>query len=730
MEWSKWKPREQGAADLETPDQPSSQPPNPRNPYADWFWDRQGDARTNAPPRMPGREQLSKPFSAYFTAQEQYYLKTFVELLVRNNKDQNDNDLQPSMRDLANDMLDAYGTLAAPNHSAGSVAPDDTLSDDNAGQLRVDPESLADDTVIMGVIDTGIALGHRRTRFPDGTTRILSAWQQSAPRPGQGDGNYQSQAAHLPFGRELMWDDLNALLKKHSGDDIENGWLDEDGFNRAAGLVDHKDIFGHRELDVHTAHGTHVLDRAVGCDPHSQDDADFRDKVRIVAVNLPSREIVGLSGSFLELYVLFGILRIINVADTASYAKTGKYGQFPILINLSFGKQAGPRDGWGPIGKFLRELNRQREASGQLPVYMTLPAGNDNLERGSAYFTVQRKQNWTLDWRLVPEDQSSNYLEVWSEPIHGEYTGDAMPLEIGIARPDGVGFEPSTVYGGQYREFGDSARVYCDVMERQDRNDKPCYRVRYLICAAPTLDYDSDRSVSLAGVWTLTFRVRDDHHESIRLYANVQTDQSPLPGRAIGLRGYFEDDKYEKYDETTGRHVDAYYYSGRQKPKRRERSGKVKRHNTMNAIGLDREYTVVVGGYRATDGLPADYSSTGLGAKVLRGMGAPTVAGVTDDGAAHFGILAAGAKDGSVTAMRGTSFACAQIAREIATWMITNRDDNPKGWIERQYQELNGLINMNEARFDVQTDPEKSGWGRYPQREYKGFSRTGEYPDP
>ena len=39
---------------------------------------------------------------------------------------------------------------------------------------------LAPETVIVGIIDTGIALGHRRTRLPeDGGTRFLAAWQQS-----------------------------------------------------------------------------------------------------------------------------------------------------------------------------------------------------------------------------------------------------------------------------------------------------------------------------------------------------------------------------------------------------------------------------------------------------------------------------------------------------------------------------------------------------------------------
>jgi len=37
--------------------------------------------------------------------------------------------------------------------------------------------AIAEDTVIAGVIDVGMPLGHRRLRLANGKTRILSAWQ-------------------------------------------------------------------------------------------------------------------------------------------------------------------------------------------------------------------------------------------------------------------------------------------------------------------------------------------------------------------------------------------------------------------------------------------------------------------------------------------------------------------------------------------------------------------------
>lgn len=58
-------------------------------------------------------------------------------------------------------------------------------------------------SVIVGVIDAGIALSHERFRRPGGGTRILSAWSQGGKWAGQ---------THLPFGRELMQADIDGHM--------------------------------------------------------------------------------------------------------------------------------------------------------------------------------------------------------------------------------------------------------------------------------------------------------------------------------------------------------------------------------------------------------------------------------------------------------------------------------------------------------------------------------------
>ena len=238
------------------------------------------------------------------------------------------------------------------------------------------------------------------------------------------------------------------------------------------------------------------------------------------------------------------------------------------------------------------------------------------------------------------------------------------------------------------------------------------YRIHYLICAAPTLNQDDANlaedglpRTAPAGLWRI--KLKNMLNRDICISANVQTDQSALPDGITGLRSYFDDEDYEQFDETTGRPLDTYPYPSHERSIRRRAASEstdagndneqaiVKRHGTLNALAVDRDFTIVTGGYRAADGAPADYSATG-GADVVKQqtgfLTEPTLALVADEGAAHPGILSAGARDGSTVAMRGTSVAAPQITRKIVDLLMEGGTDlDPKAWIKKQAAD-DGLI--------------------------------------
>lgn len=615
-----------------------------------------------------------------------------------------------------------------------------------------DLPSIDRDTVIVGVIDSGIALGHNRFRDSEGKTRILAAWQQTAEWA-------RKEQNYLPFGQEFYEQDIDTLLAEHSGGSLE-GWLDEDSFNTATGVLEKRYSLGHHEIAGRYAHGTHVLDAAAGIDPQNGDPEEMK-RLKIIAVNFPHRLVFGLSGTFLDFYMLQGVQRIQRLVDAIWFKNEGEDGLhengkrgYPVVINISFGRQAGSKDGHDFFPAELTKFNKQREESGWNPIQIVMPSGNDNLLRGNAYMELKPGEQDELNWRIHPDDQSSNYVEIWSEHFCNFSNSDERhkenPLAIAILPPGSdktsEKFHPAAAHESQARYLGNAAALYGEVS--MNKIDPDTYRFRYIVCVAPTLRPSGEEAVAPAGEWKIV--LRNDGDKPVRLFLAVQTDQSVLPGTATGLRSFFDEANYEEFDSDTGEVIDSYSYPAKGELQNLDirRPCKVRRHGTMNASAA-HSAVARIGGYRLSDGKPAPYSSTGRGRSNGRDAGAfdfrnecldrkreeesdrmvvgnlnkkaPTASFPTDDGASHFGVLAAGASNGSVVAMRGTSFASAQATRVAAlSWFD---DQDPERSAKARIYELAASANKaddtarkakSSAHFVNRIDIEKSGGGRLP----------------
>jgi hypothetical protein len=288
------------------------------------------------------------------------------------------------------------------------------------------PSDVSMDTVIVAVIDTGVALGHRAFRRADGTTRVISAWQQTAL--------FQNQL-YLPFGEEVYAGDINARLLDHSRNRNPMGRLDEDGFNRAMRLVEPTRIRGHRDLDHRAAHGTHVMDLCAGCDPAS----DEAERIRMIVVNLPTQYLHGSAGNFLEYFAAFAVERVFAIAK-ALWEKNfpGEDGGFPVALNLAYGMMAGPKDGSMPLESLIAANVHLR---GELPTSVCMPAGNENLERAVARLMI-KENDWSTEihWRTLPSDRTSNFLEFWFEQREDASDPPLDRYRFEITAPDGKGF--------------------------------------------------------------------------------------------------------------------------------------------------------------------------------------------------------------------------------------------------------------------------------------------------
>lgn len=529
---------------------------------------------------------------------------------------------------------------------------------------QADYPVLDEDSLVVGVIDVDIALGHRRFRRSDGTSRVLAAWQQGAA--------WSSGPSHLPFGAQLMQADIDRLLAEHSHGDLTRP-LDQQGFNRAAGLLDPDRPHSLHALDTSLAHGTHVMGLAAGADPGRE--TSFSERVRLLVANLPPSSAYGEGGAFLDYYLVYAMRWIVEmharIAQASGLTKTP-----PLLLNISFGKQAGAKD---ERQVFVREAKHLAEADrilGQARFNCIMPAGNDNLSRVHARFELPPGEEKTLDWRVSPDDGTSNFVEVWIEKVLNPDTTQA-PIELDIVPPGGApgNFAPAST--GQIIDLKSGlGRVYCDAVPPEDGKS---VRFRFLICLAPDRFKMGGKVGAPAGKWQIRFRNGDTIAHTLR--ASVQTDQATLPGQRNARRSYFEDATYRLYEES-GRDADSFaYVSGAQAAPDLDKGKMVQRRGTLNSYAANR-FVATIAGHRETDGRPAAYSATGVGQALhMNGRGAPTVSFPADDGAAHFGLLSDGASDGSVVAMQGTSFACACATRYLAeNWLAGRFDpeaDNP-----------------------------------------------------
>lgn len=511
--------------------------------------------------------------------------------------------------------------------------------------------------VVVGIIDDALAFAHERFRIGD-KTRVEFVWLQDGAYPSPGTPIYVGTPP-ISYGVELAKEDqapykgIDTLLAECT----HAGAIDEDEVYRRTGLIDFCRA-GHKAAAWRVAHGTHVMDLAVGEDPSSR-----CENRPIVCVQLPAMTTADTSGADLATYALDAIEYILLRADEIA-AQRG-VPHLPVVINFSYGMIGGPHDGTSELEEAIDALVAWRNAVCEAPLAVVLPAGNSHLSRCHATVTFDHTGEVAeLSWRILPDDWTSSFLEIWM-PYRPPSAGTASRVEITLVTPDGtqmspaIGETPGAIY-----EWPAGADPVCAVRYIYVPTDTE--RGMFLVAMGPTFSLDPAVATAPAGTWTLKIKnTAMPAGAPIQLW--VRRDDTLYGHPRRGRQSHFDAACYRRFNHMG-------YEEENDQP-----GCPVRRAGLLNAIGTGRE-PVVVGAMLQKQMVASKYSAAGpttppRGASAAYRDG-PDALTVGDDSRLHSGVIAAGSRSGSVVAMNGTSVAAPQITREIALLMANGQPGN------------------------------------------------------
>lgn len=400
------------------------------------------------------------------------------------------------------------------------------------------PPSTSDvayaDYPVIGIIDDGIGFLNQAFCRKE-QTRIDAIWLMT--RPSRTSHGYQ--IAKRLTGAE----DIDSLIDQvRQGRKLESEIYD--ALNRS--LYAH-DTYHATSRSV--THGTHMLGLA------SERTAPLPDGMRdLLAVDLPPFSVRDMSGHYLSFFAYLGVRFMLRRMIHAH--KSPNKAPRPLIINLSIGMLAGPKDNTGAFPReFLSEVDSYKQATlGQVTGVFSF--GNAGMNRQVATVDLKQGTSSQLDWRLLPDDRTASFLE-----LRGP-----CDLEVAIeclADCDG----PSQFVrpaAGTYQDIKKddrlAARIYGNwsmiSSENQDTTDitEWCFgrtAVTHkadglIIALRPTHDHLHPIS-DAPGLWRIHIRSATGG----RVTCQIQSDDTPPGYLNHGRQSYFEDPQHGDVDPVT-----------------------------------------------------------------------------------------------------------------------------------------------------------------------------------
>ncbi len=235
---------------------------------------------------------------------------------------------------------------------------------------RPNPSRFTGKGVVVGIIDWGFDFTHPNFLAPDGTSRFLKIWDQSAAGDNGNSGKFG-------YGKVFSKPEINTALGSQKP-------------FQSLGYLPAKS-----DADGSGTHGTHVSDIATG--NGNVGEASCAPESDIVAVHLSTGRIDGRAS-------LGDSVRILEAIDFIAQTAGGR----PLVINMSVGRHGGSHQGNSLVEQGID--NFLKEKSGRAIVNS---AGNYFQAKAHAQGRLLPAGRETLDWNIPKDDSTANELEIW-----------------------------------------------------------------------------------------------------------------------------------------------------------------------------------------------------------------------------------------------------------------------------------------------------------------------------
>jgi len=378
---------------------------------------------------------------------------------------------------------------------------------------------LSDQPVVLSVLDEGLPFLHKQTVAASGQSRCLAVWLQDArARSGQ--------TGQPPFGRYVHQTEIQTLLDA----DLH----EEDGYRRI-GAIDQLMPTPQRLLRQAT-HGSAVLGLAAGT---------AEDKHLLMGVNFPPTAVQDTSGTLLPFFILLGICFSLQqsqrLAKQLKLAAPARFADvsIPVVINLSYGVLAGPKNGSGILENVMEQLSGMvpKSIPGITTIKFVLPMGNGRQSQTASRLAGQTR---SLTLRLIPDDKTPSFVEVWADGDASETHSKADFMTLTSPHTNKDLLVPRIQFGTyEVLEFecGTKVRVYADQRQVGTKT-----RDLLLIAFPPTAGLERAQ-LARPGDWL----INDISSAPSSVDVFVQRDEALEGLDSGGRQSRFIDESYRRY---------------------------------------------------------------------------------------------------------------------------------------------------------------------------------------